>query len=103
MTTNVVPNSRLGKVDMADDTNRSLVERFGIREFPAMKIFRHGVEVSYLSAALDATQIVDYLFTAKTKEVSIQLVVIFCRTLQQIDCGPTFLNGMERRPRIYGA
>lgn len=61
---------RLGKVDVSDDANKPLFERFDRPYLPAVKIFRNGVEASGFSGFKDAAGIVAYLKTEKAKVVS---------------------------------
>lgn len=71
MTTRFASNARVGKVDMTDDVNRPLFERFGVRRYPIIKFFHNGVELSSLGVVRDAAKIVEYLTSEKAKEVSI--------------------------------
>lgn len=76
MTTNFASNSRLGKIDMEDDTNKPLLQRFGVVGFPTFKIFYFGVEIlsgSSLISFSNAAGIVKYLITERVKEVSISI------------------------------
>lgn len=92
-TANIASNPRLGKIDMADDTNRSLLERFDVLYYPNFKIFRNGVEVlggSRLISSIDAAQFVEYLMTEKAKEVSISVCFLY---LQRSTAPLTFSAG----------
>lgn len=70
-----VSNSRVGKIDLSDDTanTKTLSSRFDVRWYPDIRTFRNGVESSGLNPTerRDAAGIVDGLMKAKAFKVSI--------------------------------
>lgn len=63
---------RLGKIKMDNHINRPLSERFDVRLFPAINIFRNGVLLSDYSRRREARVLARSLLHAKMEQVSAQ-------------------------------
>ena len=93
--------SRLGKIDLNDETNKPIGSKFGVRGYPTLKIFRNGEATPY-DGPRDAAGIVAFLKAERTK------VRYTCRTnpmdvfsmADQIGVAPCRCFGANERPGL---